>query len=74
MTDFANPEGVKIFNKGIVDQFERESTALYGTAHLWDDGIIDPRDTRRVLAFTLSIARESKMAGRSGPPRTTAST
>ena len=45
--------------KSIVDQFERESTALYGTAHLWDDGIIDPRDTRRVLAFTLSIARES---------------
>ena len=45
--------------KGIVDQFDRESTALYGTAHLWDDGIIDPRDTRRILAFTLSIARES---------------
>ena len=45
--------------KGIVDQFDRESTALYGTAQLWDDGIIDPRDTRRVLAFTLSIARES---------------
>ena len=45
--------------KGIVDQFDREATALYGTAHLWDDGIIDPRDTRRVLAFTLSIARES---------------
>ncbi len=44
---------------GIVDQFDRESTALYGTAHLWDDGIIDPRDTRRILAFTLSIARES---------------
>jgi len=33
--------------KGIVEQFDRESTALYGTAHLWDDGIIDPRDTRR---------------------------
>ena len=45
--------------KSIVDQFDRESTALYATAHLWDDGIIDPRDTRRVLAFTLSIARES---------------
>ncbi|HTG25168.1 MAG TPA: carboxyl transferase domain-containing protein [Reyranella sp.] len=45
--------------KGIVEQFDRESTALYGTAHLWDDGIIDPRDTRRILAFTLSIARES---------------
>jgi len=45
--------------KSIVEQFDKESTALYGTAHLWDDGIIDPRDTRRVLAFTLSIARES---------------
>ncbi|MCA0303540.1 MAG: acyl-CoA carboxylase subunit beta [Proteobacteria bacterium] len=45
--------------KAIVDQFDRESTALYATAHLWDDGIIDPRDTRRILAFTLSIARES---------------
>ena len=45
--------------KAIVDQFDKESTALYATAHLWDDGIIDPRDTRRVLAFTLSIARES---------------
>ena len=45
--------------KGIVDQFDRESTALFSTAHLWDDGLIDPRDTRRVLAYTLSIARES---------------
>src|SRR4051812_25363209 len=49
--------------KSIVDQFDRESTALYGTAHLWDDGIIDPRDTRRVLAFTLSIAREREGEG-----------
>src|SRR5262249_17697864 len=47
--------------KSIVDQFDRESTGLYATAHLWDDGIIDPRDTRRVLAFTLSIARESQV-------------
>ena len=45
--------------KGIVDQFDRESTSLFSTAHLWDDGLIDPRDTRRVLAYTLSIARES---------------
>ena len=55
---FGKAEIDKMF-KAIVDQFERESTALYSTAHLWDDGIIDPRDTRRVLAFTLSIARES---------------
>ncbi|HYW03290.1 MAG TPA: carboxyl transferase domain-containing protein [Gammaproteobacteria bacterium] len=43
----------------IVDQFERESHALFGTARLWDDGLIDPRDSRRVLAYTLSICREA---------------
>lgn len=39
---------------------EKQSTALYGTAHLWDDGIIDPRDTRAVLAFVLDTQKEAK--------------
>lgn len=39
---------------------DKNSTALYGTAHLWDDGIIDPRDTRKVLAFVMDMAREEK--------------
>ena len=34
--------------------------ALYGTARLWDDGIIDPRDTRRVLALCLAVARDAE--------------
>lgn len=38
----------------ILERFDRESTALYATARLWDDGIIDPRDTRRILAFCLA--------------------
>jgi len=33
---------------------------LYGTAHLWDDGIIDPRQTRNVLGFVLDTQREAK--------------
>jgi len=37
---------------------EQQSSALFGTARLWDDGIIDPRDTRRVLSLCLSIAAE----------------
>lgn len=37
-----------------------QSDALYGTAHLWDDGIIDPRDTRRVVAMCLSVCDEAK--------------
>jgi geranyl-CoA carboxylase beta subunit len=39
---------------------EQQSSALFGTARLWDDGIIDPRDTRRVLALCLSIAAEGE--------------
>jgi geranyl-CoA carboxylase beta subunit len=42
----------------LIAQFDRESTALHATSHLWDDGVIDPRDTRRVLAFCLRICRE----------------
>ncbi|MEO3384862.1 carboxyl transferase domain-containing protein [Mesorhizobium sp. CAU 1741] len=37
---------------------EAQSSALFSTARLWDDGIIDPRDTRRVLGLCLSIAAE----------------
>ena len=45
----------------IVKQFDHDSHPLAGTARLYDDGLIDPRDTRRVLAFTLSICREARM-------------
>jgi geranyl-CoA carboxylase beta subunit len=40
-------------------KLDSESTALYATARLWDDGIIDPRDTRRVVAFALATCREA---------------
>jgi len=32
---------------------------LFGTARLWDDGIIDPRDTRRLLGLCLALAAEA---------------
>ena len=44
-------------------QVERESTARYATGHLWDDGIIDPRDTRTVLGIGLSAADSGPVAG-----------
>ncbi len=37
-------------------KFEQESDPYYATARLWDDGIIDPRDTRRALSVGLSVA------------------
>jgi geranyl-CoA carboxylase beta subunit len=52
----------------IKDKLDSESDALFGTARLWDDGIIDPRDTRRVLANTLAVCREA--AQRSLHPNT----
>ena len=39
----------------IITRMDGEAQALYATARLWDDGLIDPRDTRHVLALCLSI-------------------
>ena len=39
---------------------DMQSTALFSTARLWDDGIVDPRDTRRILGLCLSIAAEGE--------------
>jgi geranyl-CoA carboxylase beta subunit len=47
--------------QAIVKQIDAESTALYATARLWDDGLIDPRDSRRVLGECLSICREAEV-------------
>lgn len=44
------------FKQPIIDQFETQSTALYSSARLWDDGIIDPRDTRTVLKLSLEAS------------------
>jgi geranyl-CoA carboxylase beta subunit len=43
----------------IVDTFERQMHAFYTSGLLLDDGLIDPRDTRRVLALTLALCDES---------------
>lgn len=44
------------FKAPIREQYERQGHPYYATARLWDDGIIDPLDTRRVLALALSAA------------------
>ena len=40
----------------ILDLFEEKSSAVFASAHLWDDGIIDPRKTREVVALSLETA------------------
>ena len=44
------------FKQPILDQFGQQSHPYYASARLWDDGVIDPADTRRVLALGLSAA------------------
>ena len=47
-------------------QIERESLALYNTALLYDDGIIDPRDSRTVLGIALSACHSAEVCGTPG--------
>jgi acetyl-CoA carboxylase carboxyltransferase component len=49
----------------IESQIEAESTALFATGRLWDDGIIDPRDTRTVLGIALSACHSAPVRGTS---------
>jgi geranyl-CoA carboxylase beta subunit len=54
------PDRPKIDASGraVRDLYERTSSALYATARIWDDGLIDPRDTRAVVSFCLATATE----------------
>jgi geranyl-CoA carboxylase beta subunit len=55
-----NEPVLKQMSEAIERQLDRESTALYATARLWDDGVIDPRETRPVLALCLAVAAEGE--------------
>ena len=50
------------FKKPIRDQYEHQGSPYYSTARLWDDGIIDPVDTRRVLGLSLSAAANAPLS------------
>jgi len=50
------------FRDGIREQYESQGHPYYASARLWDDGVIDPADTRRVLALALSATRNAPPA------------
>ena len=58
LADVAKKEGPEreSFMKPVREMFETQSSALYASARLWDDGVIDPKDTRMVLALSLRAA------------------
>lgn len=47
------------FKQAITQQFEKQSHAYYASARLWDDGVIDPCDTRKVIALSLAICSKN---------------
>ncbi len=50
-------EEVAAFKQPIIDEYEQQGHPYYASARLWDDGIIDPVDTRQVLALSLAACR-----------------
>lgn len=66
--DQLNAKGVKMsaedeqkFLEPIRAQYEQEGSAYYSTARLWDDGVIDPVDTRRVIAMGIEASKLSPL-------------
>ncbi len=55
-SDLSTDEEVEAFKQPIREQYETQGSAYYATARLWDDGVIDPVDTRRVLGMGLAAA------------------
>ena len=53
---FKDDKEREAFKERIRAQYETQGSPYYSTARLWDDGIIDPLDTRRVLALGISAA------------------
>jgi acetyl-CoA carboxylase carboxyltransferase component len=51
-----SPEEVVEFERPTRDKYEVEGNPYYSTARLWDDGVLDPAETRTALALGLSAA------------------
>ncbi|MBI3926709.1 MAG: methylcrotonoyl-CoA carboxylase [Armatimonadetes bacterium] len=61
-------QAIRKMQQATLARFEEESSPYYATARLWDDGILDPRDTRKALSVGLSVAHNVDFVS-PGPPR-----
>jgi len=61
------PEQAEVFMQPTLEEYERAGNPYYSTARLWDDGVIDPLETRQVLGLALSVVMNGpRQAGRFG--------
>jgi 3-methylcrotonyl-CoA carboxylase beta subunit len=63
MKEVGQPETAELLH----DQYEEQGRPFYSTARLWDDGVIDPRNTRKVLSQALAACANAPLAGQSAP-------
>ena len=56
------PEQQTEFKQPILEKYATESSAYYSTARIWDDGVIDPVDTRRVLGLGIEAAQNAPIS------------
>ena len=59
-------EADAVQRRTVEEQIERESHAFFNSGRIYDDGIIDPRDTRTVLGIALSAVHSNEVRGRRG--------
>lgn len=53
-------EEIELMKKPILEKYEKEGSAYYSTSRIWDDGIIDPADTRKILAMGIATSLNKK--------------
>jgi acetyl-CoA carboxylase carboxyltransferase component len=58
-----NANEAEALKQPILEKYETEGNPYYSTARLWDDGVLDPADTRAVLGLALSVALKAPRAG-----------
>jgi len=57
-------EEIEQIEKPILEKYDREGSAYFSSSRLWDDGIIDPADTRQILALSISMSLNKKFGPR----------
>ena len=61
MGQTADPAMLDALEQHTAQKMNQESTALFGTARIWDDGLMDPRDTRTLLGFLLEVCEDADL-------------
>ena len=61
-----DPAQGEMLKQMLIAEAEKKSSAWYSTSELWDDGLIDPRETRNYLGFSLAVVYNQEIKGADG--------